>query len=135
MKRQSNEWKHPGHPHPNKLCPTQSSVKAMLIVTADIDGVILHHTVSRRESVNAANYGSFLCNHLRPALRRKQKHLLPMKAIFLHDNARAHTADAVKDRLRRWRWEMLENPPYSPDMSPTCILSLLACILGFEFIL
>jgi transposase len=38
--------------------------------------------------------------------------------IILHDNAKAHIADAVKDLLRRWRWETLEHPPYSPDMNP-----------------
>ena len=36
--------------------------------------------------------------------------------IILHDNARSHTA-AVTDLLRRWQWEILEHPPYSPDMS------------------
>ncbi|PNF17662.1 hypothetical protein B7P43_G07333 [Cryptotermes secundus] len=30
----------------------------------------------------------------------------------------AHTTDAFKDLLRRWRWEILQNPPYSPVMSP-----------------
>jgi transposase len=39
-------------------------------------------------------------------------------SIILHYNTRALTADAVKDHLRRWRWEILEHPPYSPDMSP-----------------
>ena len=37
--------------------------------------------------------------------------------IILHDNARSHTA-AVKDLLCRWQWNILEHPPYSPDMSP-----------------
>ena len=32
-------------------------------------------------------------------------------------NARSHTT-AVTDLLRRWQWEILEHPPYSPDMSP-----------------
>jgi transposase len=41
-----------------------------------------------------------------------------MNPIILHDNAMAHTADAVKDLLRCWRWEILQHPPYSPDMSP-----------------
>ena len=35
----------------------------------------------------------------------------------IHANARSHTS-AVKDFLRRWKWEILEHPPYSPDMSP-----------------
>ena len=32
LKRQSNEWKHPGSPHPKTVRPTQSNVKAMFIV-------------------------------------------------------------------------------------------------------
>jgi hypothetical protein len=40
----------------------------------------------------------------------------PVSPIILHDNARAPTADAVEDLLRRW--EILEHPPYSPDISP-----------------
>jgi transposase len=43
---------------------------------------------------------------------------LATNPIILHDNARSHTANAVTDLLRRWRWEILEHPPYSPDMSP-----------------
>ncbi|KAJ4426711.1 hypothetical protein ANN_26509 [Periplaneta americana] len=38
LKRQSNEWKHPGSPRPNKVRPTQSAVKEMFIVAYDIDG-------------------------------------------------------------------------------------------------
>ncbi|KAJ4443292.1 hypothetical protein ANN_04960 [Periplaneta americana] len=60
----------------------------------------------------------FLQRHLRPALRRKRRHLVVQNPIILHDNARSHTAAAVKDLLRRWQWEILEHPPYSPDKSP-----------------
>ena len=28
------------------------------------------------------------------------------------------TAGAAKDLLRRWQWDILEHPQYSPDMSP-----------------
>ena len=38
--------------------------------------------------------------------------------IVLHDNARCHVANNVTLLLRRWQWEILERPPYSPDMSP-----------------
>ncbi|KAJ4439571.1 hypothetical protein ANN_07698 [Periplaneta americana] len=56
-------------------------------------------------------------HYLRPALRRK-RHLVVQNPIILHDNARSHTAAAIKDLLRHWQWEILEHPPYSPDMSP-----------------
>jgi len=108
LKWQSNEWKHPGSPRPKKVRPTQSNVKAMFIVAYDTDGVILHHTVPQRQTVNAAYYCNFLRNHLRSALRRKRQHLLATNPIILHDNARAHTANVVADILRHWRWEILE---------------------------
>ena len=84
----------------------------------DIDEVILHHTVPQRQTVNAAYYCIFLRNHLCPALRRKRQHLLATYPIILHDNARTYTANIVTDLLRCWRWEILGQPPYSPDMSP-----------------
>ncbi|KAJ4446802.1 hypothetical protein ANN_13500 [Periplaneta americana] len=53
LKRQSNEWKHPGSPRPKKVRPTKSSVKEMFIVAYEIDGVILHHAVPPRLTENA----------------------------------------------------------------------------------
>ena len=38
--------------------------------------------------------------------------------ILLQDNARLHTANLVKDKLRRFGWETLQHSPYSPDLSP-----------------
>ena len=46
------------------------------------------------------------------------KHLVVQIPNILHDSARSHTAAAVTDLLRRWKWEILELPPCSPDMSP-----------------
>ena len=54
---------------------------------------------------------------LRPALRRIRRHLVVQNRIILHDNASGHTATVLTDLLRRWKWEILEHPPYSPDMS------------------
>ena len=45
-------------------------------------------------------------------------HLVVQDPIILHNNARSHTAAAVTDLLHRWQWEIVEHPPYSPDMSP-----------------
>ncbi|KAJ4450854.1 hypothetical protein ANN_02285 [Periplaneta americana] len=117
LKRQSNEWEHPGSSRPKKVRPTQSAVKVIFIVAFDIDGVILHHAVPPRQTENADYYCRFLQHHLRRALRRKRLHVVVQNPMILHDNARSHTAAAVKDLLRRWQWEFLEHPPYSPDMS------------------
>jgi transposase len=52
---------------------------------------------------------------------------LATNPIILHDIAKAYTADGVKVFLCHWRWEILEHPPYSPDMSP-CDYDLFAKI-------
>ena len=54
------------------------------------------------------------------------RHLLVLSPIILHDNARSHTAAALVDLLRRWQWDILEQPPYSPDESMR-LLSLRQC--------
>ena len=53
LKRQSNEWKHPGFLCPKKVRPTQCAVKVMLIVAYDTDGVIMYHAVYPRQIINA----------------------------------------------------------------------------------
>ena len=98
--------------------PYTMSVKVRFIVAYDIDGIIPHHAVSPRQSVNAACYCTFLRHHLRPALRGKRRNLVVKSPIILNDNARSHTAAVVMDLLRRWQREILEHPPHSPDMSP-----------------
>jgi histone-lysine N-methyltransferase SETMAR len=37
--------------------------------------------------------------------------------IILHDNAHPHTANSVRNTLQRFGWEVLQHPPYSPDLS------------------
>ena len=103
LKRQSNEWKHPGYPRPKKARPTQFAVKMMFIVAYDTDGVILHHVVPPRQTVNAAYYCTFLQHHLCPAPRRKWHHLVVQNPIILHNNAGSHTPAAVTDLLCRWQ--------------------------------
>ena len=98
LKRQSNGWKHPGSPHPKKVCATQCAVKVMFIVAYDNDGVILHHAVPPTKTVSAAYYCTFFQHHIRPALRRKRRHLVVQNPIIIHYNSAA-----VTDLLRLWQ--------------------------------
>ena len=46
-----------------KVYPTQCVVNVMFIVAYDIDGVILHHAVPPRQTVNAAYFCSTFVQH------------------------------------------------------------------------
>jgi transposase len=41
------------------------------------------------------------------------------RILLLHDNARPHTALATIDALETLKFEVLSNPPYSPDLAPS----------------
>jgi transposase len=38
--------------------------------------------------------------------------------LLLDDKARPHTAHAIVNLLERWGWEILQHPPYNPDLAP-----------------
>ncbi|GBP27531.1 Mariner Mos1 transposase [Eumeta japonica] len=41
------------------------------------------------------------------------------RIILLHDNFRPHAAVLVKNYFKTLNWEVLPNPPYSPDIAPS----------------
>jgi histone-lysine N-methyltransferase SETMAR len=41
------------------------------------------------------------------------------KIIFHHDNAPTHKSVLAMGKLRDLRYELLEHPPYSPDLAPS----------------
>ena len=49
----------------------------------------------------------------RPELRHRRN------VVFHMDNARPHVALATKEKLKDFGWEVLQHPPYSPDIAPS----------------
>jgi histone-lysine N-methyltransferase SETMAR len=39
--------------------------------------------------------------------------------VFHHDNARPHTSLATRRKLLELDWEVMQHPPYSPDLAPS----------------
>jgi histone-lysine N-methyltransferase SETMAR len=66
--------------------------------------------------VNSASYFEVLLK-LRDAIRRKRPGRLARGVLLHHDNARSHTARATQERIKELQWELLEHPPYSPDLA------------------
>lgn len=45
--------------------------------------------------------------------------MLTRGVSLLHDNARPHTARVTHDLLVRFGWDVINHPPYSPDLAPS----------------
>jgi histone-lysine N-methyltransferase SETMAR len=91
----------------------------MLTLFWDERGVILEHYMPRGNTVNSAAYADLLKNHLRPAIKSKQRGLLSTGVLLQHDNARPHTAHSIVATIQDLSFECLPHPPYSPDLTPS----------------
>jgi transposase len=74
------------------------------------------HTFIHGATISAQRYEDTL-QKLRRAIRLKRPGMISNGIVLLHDNARPHTANSVKNMLQRFIWEVLHHPPYSPDFS------------------
>ena len=45
--------------------------------------------------------------------------LLSKSAVFLHNNARTYTAAQTAETRRKFKFEVMAHPPYSPDLAPS----------------
>jgi transposase len=68
-------------------------------------------------TVIAAYYRQFL-QKLRHKMHANRPDLLENGTLILHDNARPHLGNDVRELLDGYSWEVLPHPPYSPDLSP-----------------
>ena len=118
LKRQSAQWRSPTSPQPQKAIWGYAKQKVMHIVFYTSKKVLCNYAVPPKTTVTAELYRWVLIHKLRPAIAKKQPELLRKSPILLHDEARPHIADVVKEQLMDWGWEVLDHPPYSPDISP-----------------
>ena len=45
--------------------------------------------------------------------------MLTSSVVLLHDNARPHTAARTQALLQKFRWDLFDHTPYSPDLAPS----------------
>ena len=89
----------------------------MIIVFFDARGIVVQEFVPQGQTINQEVYISVL-RHMREALRRRHPDLWTSgQWTLLHDNARPHTALSVSRFLTKHDVTVLQNPPYSSDLS------------------
>ncbi|KAL4126639.1 hypothetical protein QTP88_010851 [Uroleucon formosanum] len=115
-KRQSEQWRHTTSPSTKKFKTTISAKKIMAPVFWDNKDIILIEYLPQGETINAARYCKTL-KKLRRAIQNKRRGLLTSGVCLLHDNARPHTANVTKQLLDSFGWDVLNHPPYSPDLA------------------
>jgi transposase len=67
-------------------------------------------------NVNSAGYIETTKNQRRRVCRVRRS---TSPILLLHDNGRPHTARATIDALETLKFEVLSDPPYSPDLAPS----------------
>ena len=93
--------------------------KVLLSVWWDIRGVIHHELLEPGRTITAEVYCEQL-DRLKSAIEQKRPALANRRGIlFHHDNARPHTARITLNKLSEFGWELLPQPPYSPDIAPS----------------
>ena len=103
LKRQSAQWRSPTSPRPpQKAIRGYAKQKVMHIVFYISKKVLCNYAVPPKTTVTAKLYRWVLIYKLRPAIAKKQPELLRKVSVLLHDGARPHIADAVKEQLMDW---------------------------------
>ncbi|GFV16023.1 histone-lysine N-methyltransferase SETMAR [Trichonephila clavipes] len=117
-KRHSMEWRHTSSPTRVKPKHNLTPRKIMRTVFWDSKGILLIDFLPRGQTNNAAVYGETL-RKLRHTIQNKRRGFLSKGVVFLHDNARPHTANVMKTLLRGFGRGVFDHPPYSSYLAPS----------------
>jgi histone-lysine N-methyltransferase SETMAR len=100
------QWKYPSSPSTKKFNVTPTAGKVMLTVFWNSQGVLSVRFQKRGENMYSASYCEVLLK-LSDAIRRKHPCQLE----------RTYTARVTQERIQELQWELLEHPPYSPELA------------------
>lgn len=99
--------------------PSLHPRKILITVWWNVTGVIHYSFLRTGMTITAEKY----CQYIEE-MHEKLKIIRPSLVnrhgpILLHDNARPHTSYKTIAKLNELKYEILQHPPYSPDLSPT----------------
>lgn len=110
----------PGQPSTSQSKRDIHCQKLMLCIWWDQKGVVYYELLNPNETVTADRYRRQLGNLAR-ALNEKRTRIASKrdKVVFHDDNARPHRANIVKEKIKDFGWNRLDQPAYSPDLAPS----------------
>jgi histone-lysine N-methyltransferase SETMAR len=116
-KQQSKQWLLKGSPGPIKAKVHATRKKQMVLAFFDSKGLIYTNFVPRGRTVNAAYIIEALARFLK-ALKEKRPTMTAGTWWFHWDNAPVYTAAVVTNWMAARQFQILDHPPYSPDLAP-----------------
>lgn len=117
-KKQSMVWKHRSSPPPKKFRVAPSAGKVMASVFWDSQGVIMVDYLATGGTVTGQYYATLIIQ-LRENIKAKRRGMLSKGVLLLQDNAPSHTSQVATAAIRDARLQLLQHPPYSPDLAPS----------------
>lgn len=110
------EWRRRGENATPTAKPGLHPKKILLSFWWDTEGPVHWEMLRQGQTITAEVYCQQL-DRVAAALAQKRPHR--QHQIFLQDNARPHTARLTQRKLAQLGWEVLDHPPYSPDLAPS----------------
>jgi len=118
LRQQTAEWTKPGCSAPKQVKGSKSSKKVMASVFWDAKEILLIDYLQTGRTITGEYYCSLL-DQLDEKIRKKRPGLAKKKVIFHQDNAPAHKSLFAMAKFKELKYELLEHPPYSPDLAPS----------------
>jgi histone-lysine N-methyltransferase SETMAR len=93
--------------------------KVLLCVWWDIRGIVYLEFLKSGQTINSDVYCDQL-DKVDESLKQNRAALVNRKGVLFHqDNARPHVAENTRKKLEELGWDLMEHPPYSPDIAPS----------------
>ena len=116
-KQQSKQWTKAGCSAPKKTRSVPSAGKVMASVFWDAEGILFIDYLEKGKIITREYYSNLL-TRLDGTYSWEKTRFAKEKIIFHQDNAPAHKRVLAMGKLRDLHYELLEHPPYSPDLAP-----------------
>jgi histone-lysine N-methyltransferase SETMAR len=116
-KQQSKPWTEAGRSAPKKTKAVSSAGTVMASVFWDAEGILFTYCLEKGKTITGEYYSNLL-TRLDENIREKNS-VCKRKKMFGQDNAPAHKSILAIGNLRDLHYELLEHPPYPPNLAPS----------------
>ena len=96
----------------------KTSNRMLYVIFFDSKGPVLQIPVSKGSSVTGKFYRESVLTQLVDFYQKRRLRTGVRGIKLLHDNAPAHKSATVQEYLKESGLDVLDHPPYSPDLSP-----------------